>query len=166
LQPIASRAVVGGFQDSKVGLAELRENGHIFSRHFLQPSADPVEDGAANALNALATAAKQAQSSSQSASLLEGRRDSILAPNPQFPEACAQASLAVQGLTDNASAMASNLARAAPLVQNPCCPSDEDLGLDMRPYGWHNDDSTGAWEEWLQALGTSFDFELPHQVVF
>ena len=157
LQLVACEAVVCGFRDRTVDPAELQEHGHVFSKHFMQPFVCPAQDGGTTALNALAAAAERAQSNPQSATLLERRRDSMVMPDLQFPDPCSHASLAVQGH-----------AQAAPLVENGSYPPTDDLRMDMRPYDWHHDDSMGAnsWEEWMHALDTSLDFELPPQAGF
>ena len=148
MQPVACSTVLRIFGDCHLDVAEVQGSGHMFSRHFSKPATSLIQDKAATALDTLAMAAEQLQPNLQRASLLdlEERRDSILAPNLQTLGACAQGSLAVEGHRSDPSATTTEVLGLSPLVQSHSYPPTQGLGLHMHPYGWHGDDSIGAWE--------------------
>jgi len=58
LQTTACQLVEGEFRESGADLTELREDGHVFSRHFKHPQSGPFRPDQGPGLNALAMAAE------------------------------------------------------------------------------------------------------------
>lgn len=157
-----------GFGDRRVDSAELQERGHIFSKHFQQPSVNSGRDIGVNALDALVAAAQQVQSSSRDASLSEGRRDSMLTPGLQFSAHFPQANLAFERHTESASRVATDITPAAP-QETDCCALGGNLALDIPPCDWNAEENVEVnyWgEEWMQVLATSSELGLQHRAAF